>query len=103
MIDGKKYRDLSLLGFLQQLPRQIDFIGLDERLTNLLSLGFEERISHAAANDQGVDLAHQIPNHANLVADFCPAENCDKRRLRMFQRLPQILKLFFHQQTGRRF
>jgi hypothetical protein len=103
VIDGQQEPHISLLRFLQQLPRQFHLVGLQQRLADLFSLSLEEGIRHAAADDERVHLAHQIPNHANLVADFRPAQDRHKRRLRMLQRLAQILQLLFHEQAGRRF
>ena len=100
MIDRQMKPQILLLRFRQQLRGKVELIGLDQRLADLLSLGLKKGVSHAAANDQRVQLVHQVPNHANLVADFGAAEDSHKRLLRMLQCLAQILQLLFQQESG---
>ena len=40
-------------------------------------------VGHRAANDESIDLRHQILNREHLVTDFGAAENRKKRALRM--------------------
>ena len=90
------------LGFCQGLLGEIDLVGFQQRLADLVSLRLQERVGHAAANDERIDLAHQVVNHANLVADLGSAEDRHKRLLRMAERLAEILEFLLHQQARRR-
>ena len=44
----------------KQLLGEFDFIGFDQGFADFLSLGLQEGVSHASADDQGVHFGHQI-------------------------------------------
>ena len=58
---------------------------------------FEERVGHASADDEDVDLIHQISDDADFVTDLSATQDCDERMLRMVQGFAKILEFFFHQ------
>ena len=65
-------------------------------------MGFHEGIGHGAAQQQDVNLRHQVLDHADLVGNFGAAENRHKWTRRIFQYPPQVLQFFLHEQAGRR-
>ena len=65
-----------------------------------MSLRLQKGVRHSAADDERIDLAHQVLDDADLVADLGAAKNRDERLLRMRQRLAEILKFLLHQQPG---
>src|SRR5882762_9634530 len=60
VIDGKQEREFLLLGFFTQTPREVQFVVFDERFADGLAVGFEEGVSHAAADKHGVGNFHQV-------------------------------------------
>src|ERR1022692_353229 len=102
VINGQQKLHIPLLCFLQQLPRQVHFVGLKQRLADLMSLSLQESVGHAAADNERIDLVHQVPDHADFVANLGAAEDRHKRRLGMLQRVAQIPQLFLHKQASRR-
>lgn len=44
----------------------------------MVALGDEESISHAAADDKGIDLIEEVVDDADLVGDLCAAEDSDE-------------------------
>ncbi len=73
MVHGKQQLDIVLLGVGEELPRQIEFVILDERLSDRQTLRFKEGVGHAAADERGVGDVHEVFDHFNFVADFCSA------------------------------
>ena len=100
VIDGQQKAHSFLLGFLERFTSHVELVGFHQRLAHVLSLGLEEGISHAAADEQRVDLAQQVVDHLDLVGDLSPAEDRDKRLLRSFQGFAQVIQLLFQQQPG---
>ena len=64
-----------------------------------MSLRFEERVSHSAADDQGVDLRQQVADDRELVGDFGAAEDRNERTDRFFNGVTEERDLFFHQEA----
>ena len=83
-----------------RLPCEIEFVFFHARLADLLTLSFQECVSHRPADEKGVHLAHQILDDGDLVAHFGSAQNGDERLFRMLQGFTQIAKFLFHQQPG---
>src|SRR5215469_9628515 len=88
-------------GGFEGFTREVDFVLFNQRLPNFESLGAQEGISHAAANEQSIDFLKQILNYANLIADFRSAQNGNERPRRILQHFAQILELLFHKQPRR--
>ena len=56
------------LGRGQDPPRVLDPVGLREALADGLALGEQERVGHAAADDEDVDLGEEVLEDLDLVA-----------------------------------
>ena len=84
----------------QKLLRQIDFVVLDQRLTRGLTLRFQERVSHGAADQQAVDDLAEVLDHFDLVGDLGAAQNRHAWPRRIARRHAEILQFLLHQQSG---
>lgn len=51
----------------------------------MVALGDKESISHAAADDKGIDLIEEVVDDADLVGDLCAAEDSDEGSLRILK------------------
>ncbi len=71
------------LGVGENFRRQFHLVRLQQRLANLVSLRLEEGVGHAAADDEGIHLGHQVRDDADLVADLGAAQNRDEGLLWM--------------------
>ncbi len=100
VIDRQQNLHTFLFGVLQRLLRQLDLVGFQQRLADFVSLSLEEGVGHTSADDEGIDLAHQVLNDADFVAHLGAAQNRDERLLGMSQRFAEILQLLFHEQAG---
>ena len=60
-------------------PRVLDAVGLGEALADRLALGEQERVGHAAAEDEHVDLREQVVDDLDLVRDLGAAEDRGER------------------------
>ena len=52
----------------------------------LVAQGLQEGVSHAAADDEGVDLFQQVVDDADLIGNLSAAEDCNERTLRVLER-----------------
>src|SRR5882724_3329047 len=99
MIYGKQERVFLLLCFATQAPREVQLVIFDERLADGLAVGFEKRVSHAAANQHGVGDFHQVLDDFDLVADFGAAKNHDEGTRGIRHRFAEIGQLLSHEQA----
>ena len=60
----------------------LDPVGLGEALADGLALGEQERVRHAAAEDQQVDLGEQVVDDLDLVGHLGAAEDRRERPVR---------------------
>jgi hypothetical protein len=97
VLHGEQELETTRLRVFQQLAGELNLVGLKQRLADLVTLRLQERISHAAADDDRVHLGHQVLNDADLVADLGAAENRDEWLLRVGERFPEVIELFLHQ------
>src|SRR6266403_938665 len=102
VIHGKQEREFLLLGFFTQTPREVQFVVFDQRLADGLAVGFEEGVSHAAADKHGVGNFHQVFDDFDFVADFGPAENRDEGTRGIGHGFAEVGHLFFHEQPRSR-
>src|ERR1039458_1848678 len=95
-------QELELMGFrlLQKVAGEVDLVFFYQTLADGFALRFEEGVGHAAADDEHIDFAEQVPDDSDFVADFGAAEDGDEGALGVLQDATQILQLFFHEQTG---
>ena len=63
-IDRQHDLHAATAGRLQRGPGRLDAIRLDERFADIVPERAQEREGHAAADQQGVDLAEQVLHHA---------------------------------------
>ena len=66
-------------------PGVVDAVLLGQALADRLALGEQERVGHAAAEDEHVDLGQEVVDHPDLVADLGPAEDRGERALRVLE------------------
>ena len=99
-VDRQDDPDAVLLGRGEDPPRVLDAVGLGEALADGLALGEQERVGHAAAEDEHVDLGQQVVDDLDLVRDLGAAEDRRERPLRVLEQLREHLDLALHQQPG---
>ena len=75
-------------------------IVLAQRLADRLALRRQERIRHAAADDQSIDLVEEIAEQIELGRHLGAADNGRDRALRRVQRFFQSCELFLHGAAG---
>ena len=102
MVGRQQQRDAARLRVRFDRLGLIELVVFDQRSTDRDAARLEERVGHRAADDQAVHLAEHVLDDVDLVRDFRAAEYRDERPLRLLQRLPEVLQLFFHQQPRRR-
>src|SRR5260370_7407450 len=90
-----KARVLGLRVYYKRLG-EIDLVISHQGLADLTTLSLEKGVRHGAADQQGIDLAHQIAQHFNLVGNFGAANDPDKGLAWVGRPLPQIFHLFLH-------
>ena len=65
-------------------------------------LGAEERVGHAAADEQRVDARQQALDDLDLVRDLGPAQHGHERPLRRLEGHAEVAQLLLHEQAGHR-
>lgn len=73
-VHGEHQLDAVVLGALDVLLDGRDLVLLEEGDADLVALGLEEGVGHAAADEQAVGLAEQLVDDGELVGDLGPAE-----------------------------
>src|SRR5579872_339322 len=69
---------------------------LAQRFPHIYTACGQERIRHPAANDQMIDLGHQMTKHRELGRDLGTAYDRRDRPLRIAERLTERVELGFH-------
>ena len=82
-VDRQDDLDALRLGRREDPARVVDPVVLGEALADRLALGDQERVGHAAAEDEQVDLGHQVVEDLDLVADLGAAEDRRERPRRV--------------------
>ena len=100
VIDGEQEFHVPLGSIFKQLLRQVDFVGLEQRLADRLAFRLEEGVRHAAADEERVHLGHQVLDDGDLVADLRAAEDGDERTRRVVQRASEIFEFLLHEEAG---
>ena len=103
VVDRQLQPHAALLGLGRDRPRAVEAVVLDQRLADRHAARLEEGVGHGAADQQRVDLVEQVVDDLDLVRDLRAADDRDKRAVRMFYRVAQILQLLLHQEAGRAF
>src|SRR5882724_8826323 len=99
VIDGKEKREFLLLSFATQAPREVQLVLFDERLADRLAVGFEKRVSHAAADEHAVGDFHQVFGDFFFVADMGATEIRDEGTRGIRHSFAEIGQLLFHEQA----
>ena len=86
--------------FGEDSARGHDEVGLAERLADGFALRRQERVGHAAADDQRVDFRQQIAEEIELGRNLGAADDRRHRPLRRMQGLLQRLELGLHGAAG---
>src|ERR1700675_2442421 len=100
LINRKKQSEFLFLRFFTEAPREAELVVFDERFANGLAFGFEESVSHAAADEHSVGDLHQVFDDFDFVADFGTTKNGDKGAHGVGDRFAEIGQFFFHEQAG---
>src|SRR5450759_3784863 len=100
VIGGQEELKLTSFRLLQKFAGEFELVFFDQTLADRLALRLEKGVGHAATDDEDVNLAEQVLDDSDLVADFGAAEDGDEGALGVLQGAAQILQLFFHEQTG---
>ncbi len=86
--------------FVQRRLGHVDLVFFDERLAGGDAEGALEGVSHAADDDQRVDLVEQVVDDVDFAGDLGAADDGDEGLLGRFERLAEIGDFLFHQQAG---
>ena len=78
----------------------LDLVGLQQRVADPVALGGQERVAHAAADEQSVDALEQVGDHAELVGDLRAAQDDDVRAVRVGEHLLEDLRLLQDEPAG---
>ena len=97
-----RQKDLAALGLClrEDLLRELDAIRLDQAVAGRNALRAEERVRHRTADDQSIDLRHQVLDGHDLVRDFRAAEDREERLLRRRNARDEILELRAQQESA---
>src|SRR3954452_19471919 len=85
------------LAGLEEAPARVGLVGLEQRVTDVVTLRREEREAHATADEQRVDPRQQALDDLELVRHLRAAENDDVRPLRVLGQPLQDLDLALHE------
>ena len=77
---GRQHEGHALrLGRVQDALGVLDAVTLEQALADGVALGHEERVGHAAADDEGVDPVHEVLEDPHLVRDLGAADDGRER------------------------
>ena len=82
------------------LARRLGEVVLAERLADIFAARGEEGVGHAAADDQRVDLLHEVHQQVELGRDLGAADDGDDRPLGIAETLFQRLEFGLHGAAG---
>jgi len=100
MIHRKEQREFLLLRFSTKMAGKINLVIFHKRFADGLAIGFEERVSHAAADEHGVGNHHQIFDNFDFVADFRSAQDGHEGARGIRDRFAEISQFLFHEQAS---
>jgi len=99
-VDRKEKTLLLLLELLHDARGLRGAIGLHERRPDLATRREEERVGHAPADRERVDLRHERLQHVDLRGDLRTADDRDERPPRFAEQTAQRAQLLLHEETG---
>ena len=88
-------------GLGEQTAARVDLVGFEQRVTDRLALGGEEREAHRSADHERIDHLEQCFDHAELVGDLRPAEDRDEGVLGLVAQAQEHLDLLLEEATHR--
>ena len=98
-VDRQDHPDLALLGEGEDAPRLVDHVVLGQALADRLALGEQERVRHAAAEDEDVDPVEQVVEDLELARDLRPADDRRERAGRLPHEPREHRDLALHQEA----
>ncbi|MPN13605.1 hypothetical protein SDC9_160927 [bioreactor metagenome] len=102
VVDREQKVDLQFLRLCDHLVRVVELVEFAEGVADVVTLRLEERVGHAAADDQRVDFGQQVLDYGEFIGDLRAAEDGDERTDRFLHRTAEVGDLFFHQESGDR-
>ena len=97
----QEHLDLAILRLGEERARQRQLVLLDARLADVRAAGLEKGVGHGAANEEGVDAADQVLEHADLVGDLGATDDGEVGPLDIAEELAEELHLLLqHQEAG---
>ncbi len=99
-VDRQDDPDALALGHRQDPLGVLHPVVLRQALAHRLALGDEEGVGHPAADDDDVDLVHQVGQDLDLARHLGPADDRRERSLGILEESRQGLDLGLHQQAG---
>ena len=85
---------------MHDLERCLGVVGLGQRLADLHAFGQQEGVGHGAADDQPVDLGHEMGEHVDLARHLGAADHGGRRALGLLQHAHQRVDLLHQQRPG---
>ena len=96
-IDGQQQLNALLLGLGHHVLAVVELAVVAQALADLVALGLQEGVGHAAADDQRVDLLQQVGDDVQLVRNLGAAQNSGEGTLGIVHGVAEILDLLLHQ------
>src|SRR5699024_4722744 len=96
-INGQQQLYALLLGLLHHVLAVVDLLVVHQAGANLVALGSQEGVGHAAADDQGVHLLQQVADHVQLVGNLGAAQDGGEGTNGIVHGVAQVADLLLHQ------
>ena len=99
-VDGQQHLGLALLGLAQEGAGRAQLVLLHPALAHLPAARLEEGVGHGAADEEGVDAAEQVLEHADLVGHLGAAHHGQVGAVHRPEQLSEELQLAQHEEAG---
>ena len=96
-VNRQQQLDALLLGLGHHFLAVVQLGVVAQALADLVALGLQEGVGHAAADDQGIDLLEQVGDDIQLVRDLGAAQNGGEGTLGIVHGVAEVLDLLLHQ------
>ncbi len=100
VVDGQQQVDALGLRLFERCLGHVDLVFFDQRLAGGDAQCALEGVSHAADDDERVDLVEQVVDDVDLAGDLGAADDGHEGLLGRFERLAEVGDFLFHQQAG---
>ena len=94
---GDSAAAVQQMGLGHHVLAVVELAVVAQALANLVALGLQEGVGHAAADDQRVDLLQQVGDDVQLVCNLGAAQNSGEGTLGIVHGVAEILDLLLHQ------